>query len=681
MLPRNKPPTICRRSILRTRYLVLSTLFAIALGATLPAQDDVASQEESAIRAAVERVAPAVVKIETIGGLERVGKVLISTGPTTGLIVDEAGYVLSSAFNFIQKPSSILVTLPSGARAPAQIVARDNSRMLVLLKVNTGEKLTPPVAAPKSEMTVGQWAIAVGRTYDQPLPNVSVGVLSATGRIWSTAIQTDAKISPANYGGPLIDIQGRVLGILVPLSPQRGGGEVAGAEWYDSGIGFAIPLADVLPHLPTLKAGKDLHAGVMGIILKQGDRYALPAELAATHPLSPAYKAGLKAGDTIIEVDGTPITRQAQLQHALGPRYAGERVHLVFMRGASSKDKSGNEKDKSEKREIDIELIDKLIPYEHPFLGILPLRATSDTAGVRVRYVYPGSPAATAGIKTGDAILEFGDEKVADAAQLRAAVANLEPKAKAKLKFQRDGETLAIEITPAKLPTDIPGELPPPTKEPLPPPAEKTTTGIVEIKLPEEKNECVAFVPDNYHSQMPHGLIVVISAPGAVDRDKLAARWKTVCEERNLIVLAPMSAAADKWQPTETDFIRKTIDDVIAHYNIDTTRIATYGYQTGGSLGFLVGFEHIDRVRAIIAIDAVPPNRTKLPETDPINRLAFFIGAAEKSVTAPLMKTLYAALEGLKFPITKKSLGEKPRDLNEEELTDLGRWLDALDRI
>jgi predicted esterase len=142
-----------------------------------------------------------------------------------------------------------------------------------------------------------------------------------------------------------------------------------------------------------------------------------------------------------------------------------------------------------------------------------------------------------------------------------------------------------------------------------------------------------------------------------------------------------MSAAADKWQPTEIDFIRKTIDDCLAHYNIDPTRIATYGYQTGGAMAYLVGFEHTDRVRAIVAIDAVPPNRTRLPESDPINRLAFFIGTAEKSVTAPLLKTLFTALDALKFPITKKSLGEKPHDLKDEELDELGRWLDALDRI
>jgi hypothetical protein len=98
-------------------------------------------------------------------------------------------------------------------------------------------------------------------------------------------------------------------------------------------------------------------------------------------------------------------------------------------------------------------------------------------------------------------------------------------------------------------------------------------------------------------------------------------------------------------------------------------------------MAYLVGFEHTDRVRAIVAIDAVPPLRTRLPETDPIKRLAFFIGQAEKSATAPLMKALLAALNEAKFPVTKKSLSEQPRDLTDDELAELGRWLDALDRI
>src|SRR5438045_3720475 len=83
-------------------------------------------------------------------------------------------------------------------------------------------------------------ALALGRTWasaDAP-PSVSVGIISALDRIWGKAVQTDAKVSPVNYGGPLVDVQGRVQGILVPASP-RGQDETAGHEWYDSGIGFA----------------------------------------------------------------------------------------------------------------------------------------------------------------------------------------------------------------------------------------------------------------------------------------------------------------------------------------------------------------------------------------------------------------------------------------------------------
>ena len=657
-----------------TNRLPIAVLFACLAAIVSPAggifaQDDLLELEEQAIRAAVERVAPSVVKIETIGGLEVVGKLLVGTGPTTGLAVREDGYVISSAFNFVQKPSSILVTLPSGARAAAQIVARDQSRMLVLLKVQAQEKLIVPQVAPRGEMTVGQWAIAVGRTFDPSKPNISVGVLSATNRIWSRAIQTDAKISPANYGGPLIDIQGRVLGILVPLSPQGQGGEVAGTEWYDSGIGFAIPLEAVLTRLPALADGKDLHPGLMGISLTSGDIYSLPAELAAVQGGSPAYKAGLRAGDTIVEIDGVAITRQAQLKHALGPRYGGDMVHVTYLRG----------KEQPERKTTDVELAEKLIPYEHPFLGILPVR--DQATGVTVRHVFPSSPAQAAGILAGDSITKLGAESITDAAQLRLGIANLEPGAKAKLEISRGGETKSLEFVPGKLPTAIPPTLAPHAPRENPPPAEKPATGLIDIKLPEEANECLAYVPETYDPAVSHGVLIVLSAPGPVDKDKLAARWKAVCQERQLIVLAPVSADRDKWQATESAVIRKFLEDLSKHYRIDATRVATYGYQVGGSMAFLVGLEHVDRVRAICAIDAVPPPRTSLPDGDPVNRLAFFIGRAEKSVLAPATKVLLAALAEEKLPVTEKRLGDDSRDLTAEELAELARWIDTLDRI
>jgi S1-C subfamily serine protease len=623
--------------------------------------------EEQAIQAAVAAVAPAVVKIETIGGLEVVGKVLVGTGPTTGLVVSEDGYVISSAFNFVQQPSSILVTLPSGRRAAAEIVARDHSRMLVLLKVATDEKLAVPLAAPRGEMAVGQWAIAVGRTYDSPEPSLSVGVLSALNRVWGRAIQTDAKISPANYGGPLVDIRGRVLGVLVPLSPQGQESEIAGTEWYNSGIGFAVPLEEVFTRLETLKSGKDLHPGLLGISLKSGDIYSLPAEIAACQPGSPAYKAGLKSGDRIVEIDGHPIVRQSQLKHVLGARYATDRVELVAKRG-------------DERIRAEIELVDKLDPYGHPFLGILPMREGA-REGTVVRYVYPRGPASEAGILIGDRITALDGQAMADAAALRLAVANLDPKAAPTLTVIRGGETLSLTVKPGKLPTDIPGDLTVAIAEPPPPPAQAPTTGLIEIKLPEETSTSVAYVPANYHPAVPHGLLVIVPQPGTLDRAAFEACWKPVCEQYGLIVLAPISSKPDKWEPTEADFIRKSLDSVSEQYTIDPLRIATYGYQAGGGMAWLVGLSNRDRVRAICPIDALPPARTAAPQNDPVNRLAIFWGVAEKSPSAAATKSLINRLDGARIPVTQLPLGEQPRDLSAAEILELGRWLDALDRI
>src|SRR5262249_19168025 len=146
-------------------------------------------------------------------------------------IVSDDGYLISSAFNFANKPSAIFVALPGHKdRLVAKVVATDQTRMLTLLKVDAAG-LPVPAAVPKKEMRIGQWALALGRTWASldSVPSVSVGIVSALGRIYGKAIQTDAKVSPVNYGGPLVDLSGRVLGVLVPASP-RGQDETAGYE-------------------------------------------------------------------------------------------------------------------------------------------------------------------------------------------------------------------------------------------------------------------------------------------------------------------------------------------------------------------------------------------------------------------------------------------------------------------
>ena len=575
--------------------------------------------------------------------------------------------MLSSAFNFINQPTSILVGTPSGKRAAAQIVARDDSRMLVLLKVNTDERYPVPEGLPRDQLQVGQTAIAVGRTYPGPAPNSAVGIISATNRIWGKAIQTDAKISPGNYGGPLIDPNGRVLGILVPLSPDAQG-EVAGAEWYDGGIGFAVPLTEVLPHLEKMKRGEDLQPGVLGISLKPGNVFADPAVIGACHGNSPAAKAGLKKDDTIVELDGTPIVRQSQLKHALGRAYAGETVKVVALRG-------------TERIEASIVLIDKLDPFAHPFLGVLPRRDKSDVAGVVVRYVYPGGPADGAGLRAGDRLTHLAGQPVADGPAMQELIATLDPKLPAAITYERNGQATQVEVTLSTLPTDIPAELPVAREPRTAGEVARPPVGEVEIKLPEERNQCLAYVPESYHPDVPYGVLLWLHAPGGFEQQALVGLWKKYCDQSDLILLAPKSADPQKWERTEADFVHKALENVLANYHVDRTRIVVAGYQGGASLAYLVGFTRRELIRGIAAVDAALPARTQPPANDPVQRLAFYTTTAEKSVLAKAIDAGVKQLQSLKYPVTVHNQGEVAGPLTDEERAELVRWIDTLDRI
>src|SRR6185295_11246386 len=110
-------------------------------------------------------------------------------------------------------------------------------------------------------------------------------------------------------------------------------------------------------------------------------------------------------------------------------------------------------------------------------------------------------------------------------------------------------------------------------------------------------------------------------------------------------------------------------------------RVAVLGSDAGGTLAYLTGCEHVDRIRAICAVDSAPSPRTQIPDADPINRLAFYLAKSDKSPAAAGQKALVEKLKAAKFPVTEKSLGEQPRELTADELAELARWIDALDRI
>ena len=678
------------RVFVRGNTLMRSIHLLFVIGLTLAskamgADGVIEALEETAFKQAAALADPSVVRIETVGGLEQVDDVLLGNGPTSGVVVSADGFIISSSFNFAGKPTSILVTLPDGRRLAAKQVANDRLRLLTLLRVDV-DGLIPAKPVPKNEVKVGQWALALGRTLDNSTPSLSVGIVSALNRVWGKAIQTDAKTSPVNYGGALIDIEGRVLGVIAPLSPM-GSGEMAGVEWYDGGIGFAIPMEDIYASLDRLKQGTDLLPGLMGITFAGGQQLNVPAIIDRVRYNSPAQQAGLKTNDRVIEADGEKIVRVAQLKHIVGRKYAGDSVKLVVSRGDSSVP-------------VDVTLVGELVPYEIPFLGILPQRKLvspdAPETGTTARLVFANSPAEQGGLVRGDRIVKYNDVELKDSRLLSDLVGRSRPGDRVKVAYVRDGQETTAEVTLGSLPEKIVDELSAELIEPVIPkePAEKDQTNEKSDKKSDDKaktgrfsatlegsdHDYWAYVPETYTDTDTYGLVVWIHPNGDPMEAAVLKQWKSVCDRRGLILVAPKADKPAGWQPGEAEFIKQLIGHIRGKYTIDANRIVLHSYGTGAGIACLVGAKHRELVRGVVIAGA--PFLTRPTDNDPEFRQQFFFVCGDGDKLLSKVNASVDALRKLKFPVsftTIKGFGAKyPEEIVIEEI---GRWVDSLDRI
>lgn len=249
-------------------------------------------------------------------------------GKTTGVVLSADGWILVSRFALNFDPTTVLVTVPGRGTFHAQRAGEDTSRGIALVKIDAADLPVPTFVDP-AEVRVGQWAFALGRTFAVDEPTVHIGIVSAKNRLFGRALQIDAYTSPANYGGPVVDVHGRVLGVAVPLSPS---GRNAGVEWYDSGIGFAITIADIPDLLARMRQGRILQRGWLGVELENA-HLGPGARIAAAVEHGAAATAGLRAGDVVVAVDGTEVHNGPHFQMLVGSRLGGDTVTLAVRRG------------------------------------------------------------------------------------------------------------------------------------------------------------------------------------------------------------------------------------------------------------------------------------------------------------------------------------------------------------
>ncbi|HEX4731896.1 MAG TPA: trypsin-like peptidase domain-containing protein [Solirubrobacterales bacterium] len=271
---------------------------------------------------------------EGYGGEEAESAESMATG--SGFEVDEEGDVVTAA-HVVDEASSVEVIFQDGTTRKAEVLGIDEASDLAVIKFNPeGIELHPLKVGDSSALKVGASVAAIGAPFEYAW-SFSTGIVSGLDRTIeapngfsvSHAIQTDAAVNPGNSGGPLLDAEGEVIGVVDQIATD-------GSADQSSGVGFAVPSSLVAAELQQLEAGETVEHAYLGIATATPTEGTEGAEVAEVESGSPAAEGGVKQGDVITELDGEAIDSTEALVAAIAAHKPGETVTLKIERGSSS---------------------------------------------------------------------------------------------------------------------------------------------------------------------------------------------------------------------------------------------------------------------------------------------------------------------------------------------------------
>ncbi len=261
----------------------------------------------------------------------------------SGFIVTTDGYIVTNN-HVIDKASSITVTLDDGTQMPAKLVGTDPKNDLAVLKIKPAKPLATVAWGDSDTLRVGDQVLAIGNPFGIGT-TVTAGIVSARGRDlhsgpYDDFIQIDAPINRGNSGGPLVDAAGRVVGINTAIYSPNGG---------SVGVGFAIPSDQAQKVVAELMKDGSIQHGFIGVEIQPvtadiadaiGLRQAEGALVAGVNDGTPAARAGLKAGDIITALGGSPIKSPRDLSRMVADLSPGTSKSVSVWRTGKTKDLS-----------------------------------------------------------------------------------------------------------------------------------------------------------------------------------------------------------------------------------------------------------------------------------------------------------------------------------------------------
>ena len=334
-----------------TFYLVLINIFNLSLAHAFNGPDTFADL--------AEQVSPSVVNISTTGIIEQGGQEMPSiedffnfpfkmpspepserkfSSLGSGFVISEDGYIVTNN-HVVENASDIRVTFTDGLKLEAELIAFDTETDLALLKVN-GEGLPHLEFGDSDTAKVGNWVMAIGNPHGLG-GTVTAGIVSARGRMlggrYDDFIQTDASINRGNSGGPLFDLDGKVIGVNSMIISPSGG---------SIGIGFAIPSNLAKNIIDQLATTGEIQRAWLGVRIQEvTDEIAQSLGLNKTYgalvqgltPDSPALKDGIKEGDIIIEFNDNVVESVQTLPKLVAEAQIGFSAKVVVWRNEQEK--------------------------------------------------------------------------------------------------------------------------------------------------------------------------------------------------------------------------------------------------------------------------------------------------------------------------------------------------------
>jgi serine protease Do len=342
-------------------------------------------------------------------------------GEGSGFFISPDGYAVTNN-HVVKDATSVEVTLADGAKYSAKVVGTDPKTDIALIKVNGGSNF-PYVKFASQEPRVGDWVVAVGNPFGLG-GTVTAGIVSAESRDigsgpYDDYIQIDAPINRGNSGGPAFDMNGNVIGINTAIFSPSGG---------SVGIGFDIPAQTAQRIVDQLKAHGSVTRGWLGVQVQPvtadianslGLKKAEGAIVDEVENGSPAAKAGLKSGDVITEVNGTPVKDAREVARTIATLAPDSTVKLNVLRNGQSETVSAALAKMPNERVASTGGSDNgnTASTAAPRLGltVAPARDVNGAGnrGVVVTGVDPNGPAAAAGVEAGNVILDVGGKPVA----------------------------------------------------------------------------------------------------------------------------------------------------------------------------------------------------------------------------------------------------------------------------